>query len=219
MIKLIFIGAPGSGKGTMATKFVKEDNFVQLSTGEIFREISKDNSQLAQNIHKLMLKGEYIDDDLTNQLITIKINQCLKEQKSFILDGYPRNLNQARYLDKMLDVTLVVNFEIKDEQILVDRILNRLVCPKCKRGYNALFDPLKNKNVCVIDQTPLQRRNDDTNELIKKRIEIYNSLTVPLIAHYEQLRKVFNINAELNIDENYVKLKEHLGISKSNDHN
>lgn len=185
----------------------------------MFRSFIGCKSALAKKVCDFIAAGKYVPDDLVNTVVKKKINLCNRQKQSFILDGYPRNLLQVKFLDRVFDVDCVVSLNVNDPEILIKRLVNRVICSKCHRSYNTLLNPPKQNLICDFDKADLICRSDDSGEIILKRIALYEEKTQPIIDYYRQRKKVFDFIVELNMQENYVKLLKHLGMTKSNDHN
>ncbi|MBR6516632.1 MAG: adenylate kinase [Bacilli bacterium] len=200
---LIIMGAPGSGKGTYAK--VLKDIFAvpHISTGEMFRKAIKEGSELGKLAQSLIDKGNFVPDDITNKLV----KQRLAEEdctKGFLLDGYPRNLDQAKAFTEILkelniDLDAVINLNVEDDEI-VKRIVNRRLCSNCGQGYNIITLPPKVEGVCDLCNSPLYTRADDNEETVKIRLTVYNNQTKPLVEYYEALNKIVNINSNQEIE-------------------
>lgn len=201
---LIIMGAPGSGKGTYAK--VLKDIFAvpHISTGEMFRKAIKEGSELGKLAQSLIDKGNFVPDDITNKLV----KQRLAEEdckNGFLLDGYPRNLDQAKAFTEILkelniDLDAVINLNVEDDEI-VKRIVNRRLCTNCGQGYNVITIPPKKEGICDLCNSPLYTRADDNEETVKTRLTVYNSQTKPLVEYYEALNKLVNIDSNQPIDE------------------
>jgi adenylate kinase len=197
------MGAPGSGKGTYAK--VLKDIFAvpHISTGEMFRKAIKEGSELGKLAQSLIDKGNFVPDDITNKLV----KQRLAEEdckKGFLLDGYPRNLDQAKAFTEILkelniDLDAVINLNVEDDEI-VKRIVNRRLCSNCGQGYNIITIPPKVEGVCDLCNSPLYTRADDNEETVKIRLTVYNNQTKPLVEYYEALNKIVNINSNQEIE-------------------
>ena len=201
---LIIMGAPGSGKGTYAK--VLKDIFAvpHISTGEMFRKAIKEGSELGKLAQSLIDKGNFVPDDITNKLV----KQRLAEEdcrNGFLLDGYPRNLDQAKAFTEILkelniNLDAVINLNVEDDEI-VKRIVNRRLCTNCGQGYNVITIPPKKEGICDLCNSPLYTRADDNEETVKTRLTVYNSQTKPLVEYYEALNKLVNIDSNQPIDE------------------
>lgn len=195
---LIIMGAPGSGKGTAAVDLVKIYDIPHISTGDMFREAIKNQTELGKLAKDLIDNGKFVPDEVTCGLVKERLQQedC---KKGFLLDGFPRNLNQAKALDeilKELNITLdaAINLEIEDS-IIIDRIINRRLCSKCSASYNLVSLPPKKEGVCDVCGSPLITRKDDNKETIVTRLNVYNEQTKPLINYYSSTGKLLNINS------------------------
>lgn len=189
MMNVIFIAPPAAGKGTISKYLVDNFEYNHLSTGDLLRKIVKEDSELGRNIAALMSEGKFISDEIMFELIRKEL-VSLKD-KPFILDGMPRNINQAEYLETMLkelgvDNYMVIHIDIAEE-ILEKRATGRRLCGNCGASYNIYFEgfkPLK-ENTCDKCNHELTKRTDDTAETIRVRYETYLNATAPLINFYE----------------------------------
>ena len=203
-MKLVLLGAAGSGKGTLAKNIVKDFNLPQLSTGDILREIAKENSELGETVTSYQKEGKLVPDEITFEVLKNRLskNDCLN---GYILDGYPRTLNQAKLLAKITDIDAVISIELDLDEI-VKRLVSRRNCPKCgeidntnHEGYNGL---------CRKCQTPLFQRDDDKPDAIKARLEVYKQNITPLINFYGD--KVFVVSSAGSPEETYKPVKTFL---------
>lgn len=198
-MKIVFLGAPGAGKGTHAKFISKKLNIPHISTGDIFREAIEQKTDLGLLAQSLINDGNFVPDDITNELVKERISQpdC---KNGFILDGYPRNLNQGKMFSQVTDVDLVIYFNLSLDMAL-NRLLNRRVCSRCGEIYN-----LTNyaKVECQKCGGELITRRDDNKDVILKRFEVYKEVTYPLVEYYYQL----NILKEVEIEESFEKNNE-----------
>ncbi len=200
MMNVIFIAPPAAGKGTISSSLVHDYNYIHLSTGDLLREVAKTNHEIAE----LMQSGKFISDDIIFGLIKDKI-VSLKD-KAFILDGVPRNLNQAKYLTELLkeidvDNYLVINIDISKDT-LEKRATGRRICPQCGASYNIYFpefQPTK-ENTCNECGSELIARSDDSLETFKVRYQTYLDNTLPVLDYYQTLNKLVTINANQDSD-------------------
>ncbi|MGL4947937.1 MAG: adenylate kinase family protein [Mycoplasma sp.] len=192
--KIILLGAPGSGKGTLSQQLV-EKGFFHISTGDLFRNKLKEDTQESQEIQLLLNRGELIPDSITNKLAKDEIIKSINDGKSFILDGYPRTTDQAKYLDTICEIDYVFYLDIA-ENILFKRITGRLTCKECNKIYNTFFAAPKNDEICDTCQIPLVRRRDDNERSFQFRMNEYNEKTRPLINYYENTKKLVKINGD-----------------------
>ena len=201
---LILVGAPGSGKGTCAQDLKQVFAIPHISTGEMFRKAIKDGTELGKLAQSLIDKGNFVPDEITNELVKQRIAEedC---KNGFLLDGYPRNLNQAYAFTEILkelniDLDAVINLNVADEEI-IKRIVNRRLCSKCGAGYNVVTIPPKKEGICDVCNSPLYTRADDNEETVKVRLSVYNEQTKPLVEYYEALNKILNINSNQSIED------------------
>ncbi len=187
-MKLILLGPPGAGKGTQAQQIAKKHGFVQLSTGEMLRAATRAGTEIGLKAKALMEKGELVSDDIVVGIIAERIEQpdC---KAGFILDGFPRTLQQAAALDRMLNgkgerLDAVIELKV-DYNRLVERIVGRYACAKCGEGYHDRFKRPKVRGVCdVCGSTEFTRRADDNAETVTNRMMAYYRETSPLIGYY-----------------------------------
>ncbi len=197
---LIFIGAPGSGKGTQATRFVSEKNFKHISTGDLLRaEISK-KSELGIEVKSVMDAGQLVSDNLVIRLLQANINL---EDSQYIFDGYPRNIAQSKTLDGEVlkdSRSIAVYFKI-DISKLVQRLTNRRTCKDCGAIYNLVSKKPKIEGKC--DQcggTNLIQRADDKEEVIENRLKVFQETVNPVLKYYQDLGRLIEVNAEESPD-------------------
>lgn len=187
---IIMLGAQGTGKGTVAGVLNKQNGWVQLSTGDIFRENISKGTELGIEANKYISKGCLVPDEITISMVEKRLDE-LKNEEGIILDGFPRNIEQAKKLDEILEskgqkVDWVINLETPRDEI-IERMMNRRVCPKCKATYNLKLHPSKVEGICDNCGTELVIRADDSDEnAIKKRLEIYDTQTRPVVDFYNK---------------------------------
>ena len=186
-MNIVMMGAQGTGKGTVAGILKDKLNIPHISTGEIFRKNITDGTELGKVAKAYTDEGKLVPDDITNEMVKTRINEddC---KNGFILDGYPRNLAQAKELDKMLKeknekVDLVAHLFTPADEI-VERVLARRECPKCKAVYNMILKKPKNGEICDNCGEKLIKRADDTEKKLKTRLEIFFSETQPVMEFY-----------------------------------
>lgn len=190
---IIFLGAPGSGKGTVAKQLVEKYNYVHFSTGEMFRETMNIDSPLGAKIRLYMQQGKLIDDEITNSMIKSYLVNALASQKNFLLDGYPRTINQAEFLKTICDIDLVIYLDI-DENIAIRRITGRRNCPQCGEIYNVFYKKPHRDGICDKCNSTLVQRKDDNIETATSRFNTYKTQTAPLIDYYTKANKLVAIN-------------------------
>jgi adenylate kinase len=188
-LNLVLLGPPGAGKGTQAERLVSDFDLPYYATGDILRAAVKDETELGKEAKGYMDRGELVPDDLICKVIMERIDQPAAED-GFLLDGFPRNKEQADILENALTnrdrkLTAVLLIDADDDEV-IKRISGRRVCVKNGHVYHVDFDPPKHEGVCDQDGSRLIQRDDDKPETIKKRLDVYHEQTKPLIDYYEQ---------------------------------
>lgn len=212
---LVFLGYPGSGKGTQAKMLSERKNFIHISTGDLFREEISKNSELGLKVKGYISQGKLVPDDITLKIIEDKIQNT---NSSIIFDGFPRTVAQAEGLDNMLEkfsmqVDKVIFFEV-DEKEVVRRISARRFCPNCQAIYNLITNPPKIEGKCDKCGADLAIREDDKESVVMKRIEVYKDLTSPLISYYRTQGIFYIVNASLPQEEVYLQIENILDGKK-----
>ena len=187
-LNLVLVGPPGAGKGTQASRLIKDFSLPFIATGDILRQNVKDGTELGAKAKGYMDKGELLPDELVVDLIMDRLSQDDAKQ-GFILDGFPRTVPQAEALDAAMvaadrKLSAVIVIEVPDED-LIERLSGRRVNPKTGRTYHIKFDPPKHEGVDDIDGTKLIQRDDDKPETIANRLKVYHDQTAPVIGYYE----------------------------------
>jgi adenylate kinase len=200
---VIFIGAPGSGKGTQASKLVSDRGFKHISTGDLLRSEIGKQSPLGLEVKKVMDEGKLVSDELVIRLLQANINLT---QSQYIFDGYPRNLAQAETLDKEVlkgSPSLAVYFEL-DMAKLIARLTNRRTCKNCGAIYNLISKMPKVTGVCdVCGSTDLVQRADDKEEVITNRLKVFKDAVDPVLKYYQDHGRLMKVDAEGSIDAIY----------------
>jgi adenylate kinase len=209
MKNIILFGAPGSGKGTQAPDLSQMFTARIVSLGDILRKEVKDGTALGHEVKAIMEKGLLVSDELVARVIEANL-----DNNGFILDGYPRNLAQAKKLDEILiskktQVDLFLFFEV-DEPTVVARLSNRRVCKSCNALFHLVNMPPKKDGVCDKCNGELYQRKDDNMETIKKRWEVFSKESQSLLDYYSKQKKLININACGNKDEIFERIKKAL---------
>ncbi|MDR0494191.1 MAG: adenylate kinase [Treponema sp.] len=204
-MKLIFLGPPGAGKGTLAAKVVEIFGFPHVSTGAIFREAIAAQSPLGVKVKAIIDAGKLVDDGTTIELVKERLAQD-DVQKSYILDGFPRTIPQAEALAQFSGIDKVVNFDIPDSGVL-ERLGGRRVCRKCGYNFHTIFIKPKVEGVCDYCGGDVYIRDDDRPEAVQKRLQVYRAQTAPLIDFYRQQGNLVDIDASPQIDEIVVNFK------------
>lgn len=181
-MEVVIFGPPGSGKGTYSSRLEDRLGVKHVATGDIYREHIKKGTEIGEKASKYYNKGELVPDPITNEIV----KQTLGElgMKDFILDGYPRNLNQARFLDRLVKLDALIKLEVTDE-IIIERLSSRRICKNCGEVYNELFNPPEEEGVCDECGGELYQRDDDKPEVIRDRIESYEERSSPVLDFYE----------------------------------
>lgn len=215
--ELIFMGPPASGKGTQTKKLAAETGFVHVDTGSLLREAMAQGTEAGKIAKDYVEKGNLVPVEIVAQIIKDRLMQddC---KDGFILDGFPRSIEQAELLDEMLKEidkdkevkTTVIYFDIPIEN-LMERIIYRRSCPKCGAIYNLKTMPIKQEGICDACGAELVQRKDDTEEIAKNRFETYFAQTAPLIDFYTKRGILVKLDATGKVDEIYNKLKEIIG--------
>ena len=209
-MKLIMLGPPGAGKGTLAAKAVDLLKHPHISTGVIFRAAMSSGSALGQKVKAIVESGKLVDDDTTIELVKDRLAQA-DVQSGYILDGFPRTIPQAQALAKFSTVEKVINFDLPDSVVL-ERLGGRRVCRKCGFNFHAVFNKPTVENVCDHCGGEVYIREDDMPESIQKRLEVYRVQTAPLIDFYREQGTLVDICAKGMVDEIVVEFKRILGL-------
>ncbi len=201
---IIFLGAPGAGKGTQAANVARELNLVHIASGDLFRQALEQRTELGIQAKSYMEKGMLVPDEITTSMVLERISapEC---EPGVILDGFPRNLQQAKALDKALAETAesidkVVYIKVSEEELL-NRLSGRWICRDCQTPYHAISSPPKVWGKCDQCGGELYQRPDDTVETVKKRLQVYFAQTAPLIDYYTQAGKLLEIDGGGSVDE------------------
>ena len=212
-MQIVFLGAPGSGKGTQASKLVRDKNFLSLSSGDLFRKNLKEKTSLGLKVKTFLDKGELVPDEITSAMM----KACLKDipsGQSVVFDGYPRSLIQAESLDEILkdlkrSLSLVLFFELSDKEI-IKRLTGRLVALKSGKIYHKVFNPPKKEGLCDVSGEKLIQREDDTEEVIKNRLEIFHKQNESLLKFYEKKGLLKRLDASQSSEALFSQIKEFL---------
>jgi adenylate kinase len=202
---VVFLGPPGAGKGTQAQRLVEEKGFIHISTGDLLREAVKNQTPLGLKAKEYMDRGELVPDDL----IVALIKEKLPEKGNVILDGFPRTVAQAEALDKMLKesgkkLDAVILFEVPDE-VVIERLSGRRIDPKTGKVYHIKYNPPP-------EGVEVMQRDDDREEVIKNRLEVYRKQTQPLVDYYKEKGLLKVIDATKSPEEVYKQLLTILGL-------
>ena len=212
MKNIALLAPPGGGKGTQAERLVKTLNIAHISTGDIFRSIVKGTYKGSFPVNEIldyMNKGLLVPDDIVVKITLERLGQddC---KNGFLLEGFPRTLNQAEMFDKLASdrkLDLVILLEVNEDG-LIKRLTGRRSCPKCGKIYNVYYTPPKKENICDDDGEPLITRSDDTVETVKKRLDVYKNETMPLISYYEKKGILKRVDGDRSVEEVFKQIME-----------
>ena len=181
-MKAILIGAPGAGKGTQAARVSAALGVPAISTGDIIRGAIRDKTPLGLEMQAITEKGGLVPDDIINRMVEERLKQA-DCQKGFLLDGFPRTIEQANFLDQASGIDKVIDLEVSDEDIR-RRMTGRRFCPKCQRTYHVVHQKPRQEGKCDDCGTELDIRADDKPETVMERLRVYHEKTEPILAHY-----------------------------------
>lgn len=186
-LRIVMLGAPGAGKGTQAKQMADKFGLPHISTGDIFRAHLREGTPLGLQVKSYLDSGQLVPDELTCAIVADRTAQN-DAKNGYILDGFPRSLPQAEEFQRLLEqrgekINLAINIDVKDSEI-VDRLTARRSCPKCGAIYNLKFKPPKKNNACDLDGETLIQRQDDKEETVKERLNVYHETTEPIIDYY-----------------------------------
>jgi adenylate kinase len=202
---ILLLGAPGVGKGTQAKELVAQWSIPQISTGDLLRYHRDHGTPLGLKAKEIMAQGHLVPDDLVNQMVAERL-QGPDTKSGYILDGYPRTLVQADWLDKQLGAdpkalpVIAVSIQVGYTELL-RRITGRRTCPVCGTIYNIYLQPPRVDEKCDLDGASLVRRSDDTEEVFRERMRTYESQTAPVVEHYRALGRFEEVNGDQPVDK------------------
>lgn len=202
-MKIILLGAPGSGKGTLAKKISSDFNIPQISTGDLFRAIVKEDSPLGQKVKSLIDNGQLVPDEVTIEIVKKRLGEqdC---QNGYILDGFPRTVEQAKALEKLTHIDSIILVDLPFD-VIIERLSSRRTCSGCGEIYSAQN---YTSSTCEKCGASLIQRDDDKPEIIKHRLEVYETNTAPLINFYSD--RLFKVSSQGTPDETYRPVKTFL---------
>lgn len=212
-MKVVFLGPPGAGKGTQAKKLSEKCGIPHHSTGDIFRDILKESSPLSRELAGYVNEGELVPDEIVFKTVKKTLDS---NRDGWVLDGYPRNRNQAKMLDNFLNgrdenLTDAVYLEVPRE-VIINRLSNRRVCSECGEIYNLSQNPPENEGVCDKCGGELVQREDDKPKTVRKRLKIFSSKIKPLKEYYREKGVLEKINGDGDVGEVFERIKEELNI-------
>ena len=213
--KLLIMGPPGAGKGTQAANIVSKYGVCHISTGDMFRSAIKNGTEMGKLAQKYIENGELVPDSVTVGIVKERLSQQDILEKGFLLDGFPRNLDQAHSLDTILEelgynLDAVINVSVLDE-ILINRIIGRRICRQCGATYHIEFNKPNVEGVCNECGGELYIRKDDTRETAENRLNVYSTQTQPLLDFYSERGLLVEIDGDQAVSKVFSDIVEHLG--------
>ena len=203
-MNIILMGLPGAGKGTQASEIVKKFPIPHISTGDMFRKAIKDETDLGKEAKSYMDRGELVPDEVTVGIVKERISED-DAKKGFLLDGFPRTIEQAEALNNIMseldrNIDAVINIEVPEEE-LMNRLTGRRICEKCGTTYHLVFNPPKVDGICDIDGGKLYQREDDNPETVSNRLSVNVKQSKPILEYYNNTGVLKNIDGSKDIDE------------------
>ncbi|MBI5973391.1 adenylate kinase [Staphylococcus caledonicus] len=203
-MNIILMGLPGAGKGTQASEIVKKFPIPHISTGDMFRKAIKDETDLGKEAKSYMDRGELVPDEVTVGIVKERISED-DAKKGFLLDGFPRTIDQAEALNEIMSelgrsIDAVINIEVPEEE-LMNRLTGRRICEKCGTTYHLVFNPPKVDGICDIDGGKLYQREDDNPETVSNRLSVNVKQSKPILEYYDNKGVLNNIDGAKDIDE------------------
>ena len=192
-MKLVFLGPPGAGKGTIAAKAKDVYSIPHISTGDLFRDNIKRETELGKKVQGILASGGLVPDEVTIEMVRDRLASD-DTASGYILDGFPRTIPQAEALSEMAELEAVINFVLSDDEV-VKRLSGRRLCPSTGRIYHIVSNPPKQEGIDDETGEPLIQRDDDKPEAIRHRLEVYRAETAPLIGYYKEKGKIIDIDA------------------------
>jgi adenylate kinase len=207
-MKAIMLGAPGAGKGTYASRLKEKLGVETIATGDIFRELIKENSELGKKVKGYVENGLLVPDEVVIEVLKQRLDKIPKN-KGFILDGFPRTMEQAKMLDKITLIDVILMLDVPD-WIIIERLSTRRICKNCGAVYNVKFLKPKVEGVCDKCGGALYQRADDNPEVIKKRLQVYQEQTKPLIEFFKEKKIPFVVSSTKSLDQSPEPIVEKL---------
>lgn len=203
-MNIILMGLPGAGKGTQASEIVKKFPIPHISTGDMFRKAIKDETDLGKEAKSYMDRGELVPDEVTVGIVKERISED-DAKKGFLLDGFPRTIEQAEALNSIMseldrEIDAVINVEVPEEE-LMNRLTGRRICEKCGTTYHLVFNPPKVDGICDIDGGKLYQREDDNPETVSNRLSVNVKQSKPILEYYNEKGVLKNIDGSKDIEE------------------
>ncbi|EAE3027006.1 adenylate kinase [Listeria monocytogenes] len=210
-MKLVLMGLPGAGKGTQAEQIVEKYNIPHISTGDMFRAAMKNNTELGRKAKSFMDNGDLVPDEVTNGIVRERLSED-DAKDGFLLDGFPRTVEQAQELENVLsdlgtELDAVINIDV-EKDVLMKRLTGRWICRTCGKTYHEIYNPPKVPGKCDLDGGELYQRDDDKKETVEKRLNVNMKQTKPLLDFYSEKGKLHNINGEQEIKDVFVDVEK-----------
>lgn len=210
-MNIILMGLPGAGKGTQASKIIKKYPIPHISTGDMFRLAIKNETELGREAKSYMDKGELVPDSVTIGIVKERLSQS-DAKEGFLLDGFPRTVEQAEALNDIMDelgtqIDRTINVDV-DEEELMNRLTGRRICEVCGTAYHLVFNPPKQEGVCDLDGGKLYQREDDNPETVANRLEVNLKQTQPLLDFYKEQNVLVNVDGSKDIDDVFVEIDD-----------
>ncbi len=197
-MKAIIFGAPGAGKGTYASRLQNQLGVDVIAMGDIFRESVKQNSELGKKVKSYVEQGALVPDAVVVEVLKNRLSK-IPSGKGFLLDGFPRTIEQAKTLEGITNIDVILQLDVPDE-IIIERLSSRRICKNCSAVYNIRFLKPKVEGICDKCGGELYQRNDDNIEVIKNRLNIYKTQTAPLIVYYREKNVPFVASVTKSLD-------------------
>lgn len=210
-MNIILMGLPGAGKGTQASKIIKKYPIPHISTGDMFRLAIKNETELGKEAKSYMDKGELVPDSVTIGIVKERLSQS-DAKEGFLLDGFPRTVEQAQALNDIMDelgtqIDRTINVDV-DEEELMNRLTGRRICEVCGTAYHLVFNPPKQEGVCDLDGGKLYQREDDNPETVANRLEVNLKQTQPLLDFYKEQDVLVNVDGSKDIDDVFARIDD-----------
>lgn len=198
-LNAIIFGAPGAGKGTYSSRLQAKLGLGAIATGDIFREIVKQDTALGKKVKGYLEKGQLVPDDVVVEVLKDQISK-LQNKKGVILDGFPRTLTQAKILDSLIKIDVVLLLMVPDK-IIIERLSSRRICKNCGEVYNIRFLKPKVEGICDKCGGQLYLRSDDNPEVIQNRLDVYQKQTSPLLEYFKEKKVPFVVSNTTSVDQ------------------
>jgi adenylate kinase len=214
-MRLVMIGAPGSGKGTQSVRICQYFKIPHLSTGDIFRTHIQLKTEIGIKVEEMIRRGQLVPDEITMEIVKQKLEDA-ECKNGFLMDGFPRTAKQAKFLENLLkeksyQIDYAINLMV-DDSVIVHRMSGRRVCPKCGASYHLSNIPPKATGTCDVCQTSLIQRQDDDEQTVIQRLDVYHMQAGPIIAYYRKKGILLEIKGKASVEETAVDIFRNLGV-------